>query len=132
MDAGAVPAPAKGAVLTDSAAIQRFQAIYAEQHRRVYAYAVSMAGRQLADEVVSEVFLVAWRRLADVPTPALPWLLTVARHVVSSQFRAAARQRSISAELRAWATEAELAPDVAEEVADRIAVLAALAALPEQ
>jgi RNA polymerase sigma-70 factor (ECF subfamily) len=113
-------------------AVERFQALYAEHHRRVYAYAVSMAGRQLADEVVSEVFLVAWRRLADVPTPAVPWLLTVARHVISSQFRAAARQQSINAELRAWVTEAELAaPDVADEVSERIAVLAALAALPE-
>jgi len=110
--------------LTDSAAIERFQAIYAEHHRRVYAYAVSMAGRQLADEVVSEVFLVAWRRLADVPAPPLPWLLTVARHVVSSQFRAAARQQSISAELRAWVTEAELAaPDVADEVSERGGIL---------
>ena len=128
-----VPAPEKGAdVLTDAEAVERFQALYAEHHRRVYAYAVSMAGRQLADEVVSEVFLVAWRRLADVPTPAVPWLLTVARHVISSQFRAAARQQSISAELRAWVTEAELAaPDVADEVSERIAVLAALAALPE-
>jgi RNA polymerase sigma-70 factor (ECF subfamily) len=118
--------------LTDAAAIERFQALYAEHHRRVYAYAVSMAGHQLADEVVSEVFLVAWRRLADVPTPPLPWLLTVARHVVSSQFRAAARQQSINAELRAWVTEAELAaPDVADEVSERIAVLTALAALPE-
>ena len=128
-----VPAPEKGAdVLTDAEAVERFQALYAEHHRRVYAYAVSMAGRQLADEVVSEVFLVAWRRLADVPTPAVPWLLTVARHVISSQFRAAARQQSINAELRAWVTEAELAaPDVADEVSERIAVLAALAALPE-
>ena len=128
-----VPAPEKGAdVLTDAEAVERFQALYAEHHRRVYAYAVSMAGRQLADEVVSEVFLVAWRRFADVPTPAVPWLLTVARHVISSQFRAAARQQSISAELRAWVTEAELAaPDVADEVSERIAVLAALAALPE-
>jgi len=128
-----VPAPEKGAdVLTDAEAVERFQALYAEHHRRVYAYAVSMAGRQLADEVVSEVFLVAWRRLADVPTPAVPWLLTVARHVIGSQFRAAARQQSISAELRAWVTEAQLAaPDVADEVSERIAVLAALAALPE-
>ena len=128
-----VPAPEKGAdVLTDAEAVERFQALYAEHHRRVYAYAVSMAGRQLADEVVSEVFLVAWRRLADVPTPAVPWLLTVARNVISSQFRAAARQQSIGAELRAWVTEAELAaPDVADEVSERIAVLAALAALPE-
>ena len=136
MTATAVLAPAKGAdVLTNAKtaeAVERFQALYAEHHRRVYAYAVSMAGRQLADEVVSEVFLVAWRRFADVPTPAVPWLLTVARHVISSQFRAAARQQSINAELRAWVTEAELAaPDVADEVSERIAVLAALAALPE-
>jgi hypothetical protein len=67
-----------------------------------------------------------------VPAPALPWLLTVARHVVSSQFRAAARQQSINAELRAWITEAELAaPDVADQVSERISVLTALAALPE-
>jgi RNA polymerase sigma-70 factor (ECF subfamily) len=118
--------------LTDHAAIERFQALYAEHHARVYAYAVSRVGRQLADEVVSEVFLVAWRRLADVPAPALPWLLTVARNTACSQFRGSARQRSISAELRAWVTEAELSePDVADAVSERLTVLTALAALPE-
>ena len=118
--------------MTDHAAIERFQALYAEHHARVYAYAVSRVGRQLADEVVSEVFLVAWRRLADVPTPALPWLLTVARNTASSQFRGSARQRSISAEMRAWVTEAELSePDVADAVSERLSVLTALAALPE-
>ena len=118
--------------MTDPEAMERFQALYADHHATVYAYAVSRVGRQLADEVVSETFLVAWRRLADVPAPALPWLLTVARNTACSQFRGSARQRSISAELRAWVTEAELsAPDVADEVAERTAVLAALAALPE-
>jgi RNA polymerase sigma-70 factor (ECF subfamily) len=118
--------------VTDPEAMERFQALYADHHAAVYAYAVSRAGRQLADEVVSETFLVAWRRLADVPAPALPWLLTVARNTACSQFRGTARQRSISAELRAWVTEAELsAPDVADEVTERTAVLAALAALPE-
>ena len=118
--------------MTDPEAMERFQALYADHHAAVYAYAVSRVGRQLADEVVSETFLVAWRRLADVPAPVLPWLLTVARNTACSQFRGSARQRSISAELRAWVTEAELsAPDVADEVAERIAVLAALAALPE-
>jgi len=118
--------------LTDHAAIERFQALYAEHHARVYAYAVSRVGRQLADEVVSEVFLVVWRRLADVPAPALPWLLTVARNTACNQFRGSARQRSIGAELRAWVSEAELSePDVAEAVAERICVLTALATLPE-
>src|SRR5215472_787651 len=130
---GLTQPPAKGAgVLTDQAAIERFQALYAEHHARVYAYAVSRVGRQLADEVVSEVFLVAWRRLADVPAPALPWLLTVARNTACSQFRGSARQRSISAEMRAWVTEAELSePDVADAVSERLSVLTALAALPE-
>jgi len=118
--------------VTDPEAMERFQALYADHHATVYAYAVSRVGRQLADEVVSETFLVAWRRLADVPAPALPWLLTVARNTACSQFRGTARQRSITAELRAWVTEAELsAPDVADEVTERTAVLAALAALPE-
>ena len=118
--------------MTDHAAIERFQALYAEHHARVYAYAMSRVGRQLADEVVSEVFLVVWRRLADVPAPALPWLLTVARNTACNQFRGSARQRSIGAELRAWVSEAELSePDVAEAVAERICVLTALATLPE-
>lgn len=61
-----------------------------------------------------------------MPAPALPWLLAVARNTACSEFRGTARQRSIGAELRAWVTEAELsAPDVADEVAERIAVLAA-------
>jgi RNA polymerase sigma-70 factor, ECF subfamily len=118
--------------LTDPETIERFQSLYTRHQGQVYAYAVSRAGRQLADEVVSEVFLVAWRRRADVPVPALPWLLGVARNVITSQFRDSARQRSLAAELRAWVTEQELsAGDVADEVSERIAVLAALAGLPD-
>ena len=56
---------------------------------------------------MSEVFLIAWQRICDVPEPALPWLLTVARNTGLSQFRAAARQQSIATELAAWASEAE-------------------------
>jgi len=121
--------------LTDPAAIERFTALYDEHHRSVYAYAVSRAGRQLADEVVGEVFLVAWRRLADVPRPALPWLLAVARNVAIGQFRVAARQQSIAAEMAAWSSGGGLGPaaagDVADQVSERQAALRALASLPE-
>lgn len=116
--------------MAEQDAIRRFTAVYEQTRSRVYAFAVSHAGRQLADEIVSEVYLVAWRRLADIPRPELPWLLAVARNVTAEQFRSTVRQRSIAAELRAWTTEVELtAGDVGDQVAERHAVLAALATL---
>lgn len=116
--------------MTDHDAAARFTAVYDQTRARVYAFAVSHAGRDLAEEIVSEVYLVAWRRRADLPRPELPWLLAVARNVAASQFRTAARQRSIAAELRAWTSAAELATgDIADQISERYSVLAALAAL---
>ncbi|MER7007956.1 RNA polymerase sigma factor [Dactylosporangium sp. NPDC000555] len=108
---------------------RRFTAIYHEHHRQVYAYAVSRAGRDLADDIVSDTFLTAWRRLDAVPPTPLPWLLGVARNVISERYRAEVRQASIAAELRAWAVEAQA--DVADGVTERAAMLAALARLGE-
>lgn len=115
--------------MDDLDAIERFTGLYDRYRNRVYAYAVSRAGRQLADEVVSEVFLAAWRRLDGLPDNPLPWLLVTARNVIGSEFRAAARQESVTAELSSWVLEA--APDIADEVSERQAVLRALSALPE-
>ena len=82
--------------------------------------------------MTSEVFLIAWRRRADLPEPGLPWLLTVARNVAASQFRASARQQSIAAEMASWTAQAQLVTgDIAEQITERVAVLAALATLPE-
>jgi RNA polymerase sigma-70 factor, ECF subfamily len=115
--------------LDDLAAIERFTGLYDRYRNRVYAYAVSRSGRQLADEVVSEVFLVAWRRLDELPSDPLPWLLVTARNVIGTEFRAAARQESLAAELASWGSG--VAADIADEVSERHAVLRALAALPE-
>ena len=68
-------------------AVQRFTGLDEHTRPRVYAFAVSHAGRELAEEIVSEVYLIAWRRLADIPRPELPWLLSVARNVAANQFR---------------------------------------------
>ncbi|MBC6457585.1 sigma-70 family RNA polymerase sigma factor [Actinomadura sp. HBU206391] len=103
--------------------------MYDACRQRVWAFAVSRAGRQIADEVVSETFAIAWRRLDDVPEPPLPWLLGVARNVLRDNFRTEARRESFNAELRIWTDGAE--GDIAEHVAERLSVLRAMAALPE-
>jgi RNA polymerase sigma-70 factor, ECF subfamily len=113
--------------VTDEAT--RFTAMYDACRQRVWAYAVSRAGRQIADEVVSETFVVAWRRFADVPEPALPWLLAVARNVIRDNFRAETRRDSLAAELHAWGDVPER--DIAEQVTERLAVVRAMASLPE-
>ncbi|WP_405144699.1 sigma-70 family RNA polymerase sigma factor [Sphaerisporangium sp. NBC_01403] len=105
---------------------RRFTSMYDECRQRVWAYVVSRAGRQVADEVVSETFAIAWRRFDDVPDPALPWLLGVARNVLRDNIRAEIKRESLASELRAW-TEG----DHAEQVAERMAVVTALASLPE-
>ncbi len=50
---------------------------------------------EAVDDIVSETFLVVWRRLDDVPEPAVPWLLTVARNVVGTERRGAARRQRL-------------------------------------
>ncbi|MBA9002447.1 RNA polymerase sigma factor [Thermomonospora cellulosilytica] len=107
---------------------ERFTAIYDACRQHVWAYAVSRAGRQVADEVVSETFAIAWRRFADMPDPALPWLLGVARNVLRDGHRAQIRRDALEAELRSGHRPGA---DVAEDVAERLAVLRALTTLPE-
>ena len=67
-----------------------------EHSSRVLAYAVHRgASFSEAEDVVAEVFLVCWRRLDDIPSLALPWLLGVARKVLANQRRSRNRQRAV-------------------------------------
>ncbi len=45
---------------------------------------------------MSEVFLVAWRRLDDCPADALPWLLACARRVLANQRRGDDRRSALA------------------------------------
>jgi RNA polymerase sigma-70 factor (ECF subfamily) len=70
----------------------RFDALFREHHPAVRGYARRRVPPEVVDDIVSETFLVVWRRLDDVPEPPLPWLLTVARNVVGTERRGAARR----------------------------------------
>ncbi len=49
----------------------------------------------MADDVVADVFVIAWRRLEEVPEDPLPWLLGVARRVLGNRRRGERRMAAL-------------------------------------
>lgn len=70
--------------------------LWVEHRNAVAAFAYRRAPRELVDDVVAETYLVAWRRISDVPRDARPWLLAVARNVLSTQRRTGGRRQALS------------------------------------
>ena len=69
----------------------RFEALYRAHAGAVLAYARRRADAATADDVVADVFLTAWRRLADVPSDPLPWLIGIARRILANRRRSETR-----------------------------------------
>lgn len=70
----------------------RFESLYSEHAAAVARYVQRRSDAQTAADAVSEVFLVAWRRLDDLPEDVLPWLLACARRVLWHQQRSERRR----------------------------------------
>ena len=107
---------------------RRFEALYRECADQVHAYALRRTTAAAADDVVNETFLVAWRRLDDVPAAPLPWLLGVARRVLANRRRTESRAAALHERLAGERPAA--AVDVDDEVNQR--VRQALAGLGER
>jgi RNA polymerase sigma-70 factor, ECF subfamily len=71
----------------------RFTRIFEDHYEDVRAYTRRRAP-DLADDVAAETLAVAWRRLDDIPDPALPWLYGVARNVLCNAVRSERRRRA--------------------------------------
>ena len=67
--------------------MEDFSDVYRECYPRVLAYAASHAGARLAEDITSETFTIAWRKLDQMPSNALPWLLGIARNLVKASRR---------------------------------------------
>ncbi len=78
---------------------QRFEGLFRENYGAVRNYALRRAAPEAAQDVVAETFLVAWRRLDDVPDDALAWLYGVARRVLANQRRSASRGAALERRL---------------------------------
>lgn len=78
-------------------------------------------GNDSADDVVSEVFVAAWRRRSEVPDAALPWLYKTARNVVLHNYRSDGRRAGLLAAVSAVGeTTSPSAEDASTAVIDSV------------
>ncbi|MFG2044011.1 RNA polymerase sigma factor [Dactylosporangium sp. NPDC048998] len=106
----------------------RFEVLYRDCYQDLLGYALRRVDRpDSAADVVAETFLVAWRRIDEIPPDrARPWLFGVARNVMANQHRADQRRVDLAERLRQELARATvIAPDVPASLG------AAFATLPE-
>ncbi|MFF0297268.1 RNA polymerase sigma factor [Kitasatospora sp. NPDC004615] len=106
------------------------EALYGAHADRVMGYLVHRTDRDTAQEIVSETFLLAWRKQKSVPDDALPWLLAAARRLLANRVRSDLRRQALAERMQAVLNDA---PSTAFEdrVADREHVFRVLMLLTE-
>lgn len=112
---------------------ERFTQLYDRYYRNILRYALQHAEQGSAEDVASEVFLIAWRHLADVPELPLPWLLGVARNLLRQQAGAGRRRRLLTDRIMTLASaENTTAWHAGEHVVERELAFQALTSLSER
>ena len=111
------------------------EAAYRELFQATYDDLVCFVERRIdpavADDVVAEVFLTAWRRFADVPAArdeARAWLFTVAHNLLRNRRRSELRQHGLA--LRIMREPGTAAGAEADGVAARVDLTRAWQRLP--
>jgi RNA polymerase sigma-70 factor (ECF subfamily) len=125
----------KQSLLSETHRRRRFEATFRATHPRVLAYALRRsADRESAEEVVSETYLIAWRRFDVIPDDPLPWLLGTARRVRSNQRRQEARRspNGQGSPIGVVVDARDPGTPIPEALAEREAFVAAFAALRER
>jgi RNA polymerase sigma factor (sigma-70 family) len=74
--------------------------LYAAHAGAVRGYLRQRTDAATADDLLSEVFVVAWRRLEKVPPDPVPWLLACARNVLAHSHRSERRRVALIDRLR--------------------------------
>ena len=85
-----------GDVATPEDRAARFEALVrAELLEPLRRFLARRTDPATADDVLAETLLVCWRRLDDVPDPALPWAYGVARHCLANAARSVRRAERV-------------------------------------
>ena len=108
---------------------ERFEALARDLIDPLRRFLVRRTDAETAEDALAETLLVCWRRLDDVPDPALPWAYAVARNALANALRSERRQQRLAAKVATVDPPRDDVPPPAEgdpELAE------ALTTLPEQ
>lgn len=97
---------------------ERFRRLHQETYADLLRFVERRVPADDAEDVVSTVFLTAWRRFGEMPEDARPWLFAVARRTMANRTRGWLRRRAL--DVRLVATETHEAPDGSAGAAARI------------
>ena len=91
----------------------QFQRLFASHHQAIQRYCLRRLPSSEANDAAAEVFLVAWRRIDEVPTGdgELPWLYGIGRNVVRNVERSSRRKLRLAARVASLAPGAEPATE---------------------
>ena len=104
---------------------ERFRQLYALHAGPVLSYFKRRTDSETTQDCTAETFLVAWRRIDDVPGASFPWLYGVARRVLQNQRRSGGRMARLVSRLRGLDSPPEPSPEL--EVIRRFEVSTAAA-----
>ena len=93
------PNTRKGVDPTTAEADSAFRELFEAAYDDLLLFVERRAHLAVAEDVVAETFLIAWRRLDEVPKSlgeARAWLFTVARNVLHNRQRSDQRQQSLA------------------------------------
>jgi RNA polymerase sigma-70 factor (ECF subfamily) len=106
----------------------RFDRLWGDCAPAVVRYARRHVLPDEVEDVVAETFVVAWRRLEEVPPYGLPWLLGVARNISANVRRGRRRQEALSDRIASGLDDEPVWPETDD---DGGTVTAALHRLPD-
>jgi RNA polymerase sigma-70 factor (ECF subfamily) len=109
---------------------RQFTELFGIYYGPVLAYARRRVGADLAQDVVAETFLAAWRNLHEAPPQSLPWLYRAAHFAVANQRRTLARRGRLDDRARLQCRSIT-APDHSELIAADMELAAAFRSLSE-
>lgn len=91
----------------------RFVDAYRRYYRSLYVYCRRRVSAERVDDVVAETFLVAWRKVDELPVieEALPWLYGIAYRVLMHHWRGSSRRRRLEGRLASLGVDTASPPE---------------------